>query len=382
MTRLVTASANAQLDQLLEDACEGLQLTPTQLEEAEDHYTAVGEWLADEQSPLQAFSPKIKPQGSVLQGTVVKPIGRDEFDIDLVCLLDIEPVPLPPKTIYDLVAARLEANAAYKGMLKRDPRCLTLKYAGNFCLDILPALPSNRPVQGWIKIPDRRLNQWIKSNPFGFAEWFKQQTLKRRVDKIAANFAMAESKDVEPLPTDDIAVTPLQRAVQLLKRRRDVVYNGNSDRPSSMLITALAGYHYEGDWPTSDALIAILNSIVAAIEAAPAEILMVPNPSDPSENLTKDWSLDQHRAFAAFVSDFSAKMTVLLTVRGMEQIKRALAELFGENVADDVLLRYGKRLESERQAGNLRVGKAPIIVSGAAATAASHTIPGNTFFGS
>jgi len=64
MAQMVTASANAQLDQMLEDACEGLQLTETQQKEAEGHYVAVGEWLSDEESPLHQFDPAIKTQGS------------------------------------------------------------------------------------------------------------------------------------------------------------------------------------------------------------------------------------------------------------------------------------------------------------------------------
>jgi hypothetical protein len=229
-------------------------------------------------------------------------------------------------------------------------------------------------------IPDRRLNQWVASNPFGFAEWFRLESLKRKAEQYAA--VLAEPTGIQPLPTTDIAIRPLQRTVQLLKRRRDIVYNTAADRPSSMLLTALAGGHYEGDWPTSDALISVLDGIRRAIQGAPSGVLSVPNPSDPDEDLAGGWSRGQHRAFAAFVVEFARKMTGLLRVRGMVAIKKALAELFGETVAEDVLRRHAQRLEEDRQSGRLGVGKSPVIVTGVAAASCRHAIPRNTFFGS
>lgn len=384
ITPTITASVNVELDGLLEMACETLQLTDSQLEEAEGHYTAVGEWLgADDGSLLQVFTPQIKPQGSVLQGTIVKPIGRDYADIDLICLLDAKTYPNPsPRFIYDLVANRLEEKAVYRERLKRGARCLTLEYANNFCLDILPALPSAVPAIGSVKIPDRQLNQWINSNPLGFADWFKQQSLKRKIEKFAAASALAERADVEPLPTDDIAVRPLQRATQLFKRRRDLVYQNKDWRPTSMILTALSGLYYEGDSMTCDALISILNRIKGAAATAPNGMLVVPNPSDPAENLTAGWTWEQYCYFTAFVADFAAKMNLLLMTRGLDRIKKALAELFGETLAENVIARHAMKLQESREAGKLRLGKSTTIASGLAAGAASPLIPGNTFFGS
>ena len=364
--------------------CETLQLNNSQLEEAEHHYNAVGEWLGADDSPLWVFNPQIKPQGSVLHGTIVKPVGRDDADIDLICLLDAKNYPNPsPRYIYDSVADRLADNQVYKEKLKFGARCLTLEYANNFCLDILPALPSATPAIGSIKIPDRQLNQWINSNPFGFADWFKQQSLKRKIEKFAAMTALSERADVEPLPTDDIAVTPfLQRATQLFKRRRDLVYQNNDWKPSSMLLTALSGIYYDGETITSDSLIIILNGINEVVTSVPWGKLFVPNPSDPTENLASDWTPEQHRNFAIFIVDFTTKMNALVKMRGLYKIKDALAELFGKTLAEDVISRHGLKLQKAREAGKLRLGNKTTIASGLVTSTASPTIPRNTFLGS
>jgi hypothetical protein len=89
--KLVTASANRDLDQILDLTGISLQLTPTQFQKTEKRYRKVGEWLHDDDSPVAMFDPSIFPQGSLLLDTTVKPLSHTEFDLDLVCLLhDIE----------------------------------------------------------------------------------------------------------------------------------------------------------------------------------------------------------------------------------------------------------------------------------------------------
>ena len=52
-----TRSANAQLDELLEDVCIALQLSDTRYELATDRYTTVGTRLSCEGTSLPRFSP-------------------------------------------------------------------------------------------------------------------------------------------------------------------------------------------------------------------------------------------------------------------------------------------------------------------------------------
>ncbi len=114
-TKLVTTSANGILDKLFEEICDSVQLTDTQFELAEGHYFAVGEWLAAKESPLAIYKPRIYPQGSVRHKTTVKPLARQEHDLDLICLLELPFGTFPdPRTVFDLVAMRLRQNGLYK----------------------------------------------------------------------------------------------------------------------------------------------------------------------------------------------------------------------------------------------------------------------------
>ena len=68
---------------------ETLDITDTQYGIAERRYKKLGEHLIRDDSPLRLYCPTIHPQGSFMLGTVVKPLDVDEFDIDLVCEVDI-----------------------------------------------------------------------------------------------------------------------------------------------------------------------------------------------------------------------------------------------------------------------------------------------------
>jgi hypothetical protein len=90
MAMTVTASANHTLDALLELVCVQVQLTETQDEKARGHYGAAADWLSREGIQLREFSPHIYPQGSQRLGTTTKPVAQTEFDLDAICLMQID----------------------------------------------------------------------------------------------------------------------------------------------------------------------------------------------------------------------------------------------------------------------------------------------------
>jgi hypothetical protein len=116
-----------------------LQLTPTMFESAERSYHAVGRWLHDDDSPVQIFDPLIHPQGSLLLKTTVKPVDHTEFDLDLVCLLQLFGV--KPLTVYDLLLDRMRSHRRYAPIILPERRCIRIDYADAFHLDIVPAIP-------------------------------------------------------------------------------------------------------------------------------------------------------------------------------------------------------------------------------------------------
>ena len=72
----------SHLTALIESACQSLEISSSQNELARKRYGAVGDWLSRADDPLLATI-AIQLQGSVAIGTTVKPIGTNEYDVDL-----------------------------------------------------------------------------------------------------------------------------------------------------------------------------------------------------------------------------------------------------------------------------------------------------------
>ena len=73
-----------QLDDLLQRVGAKLQISKTQRKLAEERYLTVGTWLSKGEE-LGGAEIEIYPQGSLSIGTTVKPLSKQEYDLDLVC---------------------------------------------------------------------------------------------------------------------------------------------------------------------------------------------------------------------------------------------------------------------------------------------------------
>lgn len=88
----MTTDQQKQISVLLNEIGKALDVTKTEYEQITTSYKAVGNYLAEDPSPLKAYSPQIRPQGSFLLGTAVRPVSEDaDLDIDLVCELTKKP---------------------------------------------------------------------------------------------------------------------------------------------------------------------------------------------------------------------------------------------------------------------------------------------------
>lgn len=375
MAQCVTASANRELDEVLELLCEGLQLTPSEWSDAEEKYSAVGRWLSAPGSPLYSLRPEIKYQGSMLLGTVVKPWIREEFDVDLLAILATTRHRHPePTVVYEAVASRIAEHDTYRKMMTRKERCIELNYAGQFHLDVVPAIPESKSGNALL-IPDRQLRSWVRTDPFGYAQWFYSRTpVRETVERYEAR------ANVAPLPPPNHAsdISPLQRTVQLIKRRRDLFFDGSPDAPKSIALTTLAANHYDGQSDCTDALIAALGGIRAEIDSAPG-ILSIPNPVDRSENLARHWTPSSYGKFIRFVDRFIDEMHALLEMQGWDRIRESLEGMFGDR-AGTAVEKYAKRVDTARRQGKLGYGAGSALLTPATAPT-RHVVPRNEFYG-
>lgn len=119
---LLTVQKKQLLVGIINQFCQQLELTDTQYQTAKERYEAVGGWLAEAESP-HLKQAKIYAQGSVALETTIKPLGRNEFDVDLVCLLPTVAHSSDAAAVKTLIGERLKEHGKYNGMLEEKLRC-------------------------------------------------------------------------------------------------------------------------------------------------------------------------------------------------------------------------------------------------------------------
>jgi hypothetical protein len=249
MTQSISSYARldaAASSNLLSKIADELDISTELYEAATIEYEQVGLWLSEDENGIGRYAPEIYPQGSFRLGTVVKPINPDcDYDIDLVCHLDIKKESTTQNDLKQMVGKRLRQNPKLAQRLSPSRRCWNLTYPKQFHLDVLPAITNVEQLPSGILLTDKELVHWQKSNPRAYAEWFRL-AIEKQFNDARARLAKALNASIEDIP-DWRVKTPLQRAIQLLKRHRDIHFSNDPDnRPASIIITTLAAQAYQG----------------------------------------------------------------------------------------------------------------------------------------
>ncbi len=234
-----------------------LDISPTDFKIARDRYLAVGRWL-NEGVYESGDSVDIYLQGSFRLGTVVRPFmnGQDgDYDIDQVC--EISGDSIGARRLKHDVGDRLKAYAEYARMLDAEGRrCWTLEYASSdgrpgFHLDVLPSCPADTTsTQIRITHKDGDTYSWRFSNPKGYYGWFSEKNaMNAQYEQQQMEAIFASNRNAYASVSDvprELARTNLQRAIQVMKRHRDVCFSGRDGAPISIIITTICAHTYGG----------------------------------------------------------------------------------------------------------------------------------------
>jgi Second Messenger Oligonucleotide or Dinucleotide Synthetase domain len=385
----------AEIYRYLEEIGQDLDLTEEQVEKARQEHDKLCKWLA---AALEALLTDIVvyAHGSFALGTANKPLGRAEFDIDLVCLLNRGHAGLDPTSIKKLIGDRLKENTTYRGILEEKKRCWRLNFPGDFHIDIAGTIPNPKCVNDGELVPDKALKEWHPTNPRGFKGLFeKRATLEPRFNRsfIALSKAEAAAAQIEPFPEQSRIKGVLRRLVQLLKRHRDHHFLDIKEdvAPISVILTTLAMRSYEhcvGWYSFSDELellVEVIRMMPHFIEAGSANgrnTYAVWNETTVGENFADRWNAepDRAKAFHAWhkkaLSDFEAVRDAV----GLDVVIATSREQFGQKVVDRVISKRNKSISDARKSNMLFAAPA-IGLTMAPAAASAIQIPKNDFFG-
>lgn len=307
---------------LIEDLAETLQIPQSRYEAADRSYRSVADWLDRPASVFAGVDLDVYTQGSFRLGTAIRPVsGEEHYDLDVVCEFDLDKRDRTQAQLHADLGRELKLYAARYGMDDPSPwdRCWTLNYAdeAQFHMDVLPSVPDGQRrrlireqgfptsdlVRDAISITDaqhhnyRRLSDdWPASNPNGYAAWFLGR-MRPVFESRRKAMAIQARADVADIPTYRVR-TPLQSAIQILKRHRDMRFVDEPEgRPSSIVITTLAAHAYGQESTIAGALLSILDRMDAYVECRSGE-WWIANPSDPRENFADAWNDDPSKQVA------------------------------------------------------------------------------------
>jgi hypothetical protein len=371
-------SKTTQIDDLLARAAEKLQLDKTRREKIESSYKSIQEVLENDQDYFDTKNFEIYPQGSVRIGTTVKPLSKNEFDLDIVLhIQDRVFEQTDPLKVFNELKRVLQGNGTYEDKVEAKTRCIRLNYVGDYHMDILPGCQHNENEENKIVIPDRELKEWLISNPRGYAKWFldKAETVKMTL--------LEKAYSAEEIPSDDFATKkPLQRAVQILKRYRDLFFEKDPEyATSSIVLTTLAGELYQNQESIFETIDSIISQIHSKVNLSKSERIKVLNPVDNDEDFTDKWDREPkfYTEFIRFVDSLYKNWQKLKEDNGIVEESNILKSVVGESIYSDSLNQQTLLTEDYRRKGKVFTSS----VTGAIGSkvVSDKPVKKNTFFG-
>lgn len=294
--------------------------------------------------------------------------------------------------IKNIVGKRLKEHSKYKSMLQLEgKRCWTLEY-DEFHMDILPCVPKYNyyiePLLTEVKLTHKLEdgNYFPKySNPYKYHEWFEGR-MKLQLNEAKNEYSIRNKVEISEIPLYKVK-TPLQRAIQLLKRHRDIIYDRlpqsrKDNAPISIIITTLAAYSYNNELSVYETLNNILINMEKYIEIRNGKYYII-NPVLSDENFADKWNETPKKAEEFYYWIQTAKYDIIdepISVLGLHNVSEKLEYCFGKNLVKRSFSKVADTMKEARENKTLYVNS---LTEGLATISNNNSkkVEGHTFFG-
>ena len=251
---------------------------------------------------------KMERQGSYALGTLIKPVDdNDEYDADIQVVMTSNPR-WEPRDYVLAVNRALAGNKTYADKLRLKTRCVTVDYAGDFHLDVVPRVT----IGGRHYVCNRIDNKFEETDGNGYRDWFNE---KNRI--TGGN---------------------LKRVVRLLKHLRD---HENSFTAKSILLTTLAGNTIRPDDEGTAAVSTVANTLETVLSRMNDYLQQHPNmpeiknPVLPAENFNRHWDQRRYANFRNRVQGYARTGRQAKDQLAAEKAIELWQELFGDNLGSE-----------------------------------------------
>ena len=303
-----------------------LKLDATRKDRIVSAIEAFKQFCREDEQLSAAMSEEPFLQGSVATRTAIRPLTKDEFDVDVIYPFSLASFGTPPPTpnqIIDWFISRLKTRAFYAERLQPKNRCARINYAGDFHLDIIPSTKEVIAHQPYA-VPARDLADWITNDPMGFVRW-------------------VEWLDTQSGWRDGAGDGRFVRGVRMMKRWRDQLF-GVESGPSSILLATMLGRHIPKDgyfpplenplYPQHQTDAAYLYDMsrltVGCIKNPPHYSFL--HPTIRGEDLARGWDKEHLELFVARLEFFSLRLAAAIfsdtEAKSIEYYQQAFGDTF------------------------------------------------------
>ena len=277
-----------------------VNLNQSRLDRLNTSVRAVDAYLKDHLTGYQ----KMERQGSYALGTLIKPVDdNDEYDADIQIVMNPNPK-WQAKDYINEVKETLKENDNYANKLNLKTRCVTIDYAGDFHLDVVPRVT----IGGRHSICNRIDNEFEETDGTGYRDWFNEQ--------------------------NRITGGNLKRVVRLLKYLRD---HKNNYTAKSILLTTLAGNTIKPTDEGTEAVGTVADTLVTVLTRMDDYLQLHPympeirNPVLPTETFNRHWDQTKYANFRTRVNSHARTAKRAKEESSSEDAIKIWQELFGEN---------------------------------------------------
>ena len=275
-----------------------VNLNPARYERLKRSDKAVSEYLSKN---LPGFI-GTQRQGSYALRTTIRPVrNTDEYDVDRLVYVQYDQRKSPADYINDVYRC-LKANGNYAGKLQKNTRCVTVNYAGEFKIDVVPCIVSN----GRYFICNRKTNGYEETDGRGFRDWFDSKSR--------------------------ITNGNLKLVTRLFKYLRD--HKRTFTAPSVLLTTLIGNTVSDLEGNTNfktvpDALLTVVTRMDQFLQANPI-MPEIRNPALPSETFTRHWDQDKYNNFRKMISSYARRIREAYTDADERSSVLRWRDLFGD----------------------------------------------------
>ena len=247
---------NDNLDVMLNQVGVSIQLKLSKYKELLESYEALVKYISNNHV-LSTDDGIIFVQGSFAIDTAIKPLKQEDVDVDVVTMFSQVWQPgMQVTPFYDKLEDVFK-DSRYRDIYELYKNVIRINYASNYHFDIMPTLPIKDENSNELKATDTKKGKWVDRFPKLYIDWYVSRAnlsidykTGQLYDEKRYGYTIFRDMAYDTLkkPENYYNKPQLTRAIQLIKRARDIFFRDIEDNiPQSIVLTTMIAKAYEGE---------------------------------------------------------------------------------------------------------------------------------------